>query len=122
MILLWIAIGGALGAMARFGISGWVSERSSFSPLGTFVVNISGAFALGLFAGLGDAHFTYSTEVWRLVATGVLGSYTTFSTLFYETFSLIEQNAHRTALIYAVGSQALGVLAVVLGLGSAQLW
>ena len=122
MILLWIAVGGALGAIGRFGVSSWISERSSFSPLGTFVVNISGAFALGLFAGLGQHQFTFSTEISRLVATGVLGSYTTFSTLVYETFSLIEKDRNRAALLYAVGSQLTGVLAIVLGLGIAQLW
>lgn len=122
MILLWVAIGGAVGAIARFSVSSWVSGRSSFTPLGTFVVNISGAFALGLFVGLGEEHFAFSTEISRLVATGVLGSYTTFSTLFYETFSLVEEDRNRTALIYAVGSQMAGVLAVVLGLGIARLW
>jgi CrcB protein len=122
MILLWVAIGGALGAIMRFSLSSWVSERSSFSPLGTFVVNISGAFALGLFVELGQNHLTFSTEISRLVATGLLGSYTTFSTLFYETFTLIEEKRERTAMVYAVGSQAAGVLAIVLGLGIARLW
>ncbi len=122
MILLWIAVGGALGAIGRFAVSSWMSDRSSFGPLGTFVVNISGAFVLGLFVGLGQNQLTFSTEISRLVATGVLGSYTTFSTLFYETFSLIEEQRGWSAFVYAAGSQLAGVLAVVVGLGITQLW
>lgn len=121
MLLLWVAVGGTIGALARYGVSGWISERAGFSPLGTFIVNISGAFALGLFVGLGENQLTLSADVSRLATTGVLGSYTTFSTLCYETFNLIEEHRHRAALVYAVGSQIAGILAIVLGLGITRL-
>lgn len=122
MTILWIAIGGAIGAVGRFSIAGLVGERLNFSPLGTFAVNISGAFALGLFAGLGDKHFDFPPEITYLLATGVLGSYTTFSTLVYETIGLMERGHNRVALLYAAGSQLLGLLAVIVGLGTVHLW
>lgn len=122
MTLLWIAVGGALGAIGRFGVSSWVSKRSRFGPLGTFAVNISGAFALGLFVGMGQNHISLSSEVSYLIGTGALGSYTTFSTLVYETFTSLEERRGWAALAYVVGSQVAGVLAVVLGLGIVLLW
>lgn len=122
MILLAIAIGGALGAMGRFAVSTWSNRRFHHSPIGTGIVNVSGALALGIFVGLSEQHIDFSGEAYRLVVTGALGSYTTFSTMYYETFTLIETEKPTLGLTYAAGSQALGVLAVFAGLAVVTLW
>ena len=121
-VLLAIAIGGALGAMGRFAVSAWSNRRFHYSPIGTFTVNITGALALGIFVGLGEQQIEFSTEAYRLVVTGVLGSYTTFSTMYYETFTLIETEKPTLAMIYAAGSQLAGLLVVFLGIGLVKLW
>src|SRR5512146_1235085 len=89
-----IAVAGALGALSRYGLEGFVSRRTRGAfPWGTFVVNVTGAFALGLV-------FTPATERWGLPAwlrsaltIGFLGAYTTFSTLTFETYRLAEDRA-----------------------------
>jgi len=111
-----IAIAGGLGALARYGLEGFVSRRTKGAfPWGTFVVNISGAFALGLI-------FTLATERWGLPAwlrsaltIGFLGAYTTFSTFSLETYRLVEDGAYGLALANVVGSVAAGLTAVYAG-------
>jgi fluoride exporter len=115
-ILLAVALGGALGAMGRFAVSSWSNQKFHHSPIGTLTVNLTGALALGIFVTLADSHFDLSREVYKLVVTGVLGSYTTFSTLFFETFTLIETEKPSLAMIYAAGSQVAGILAVFAGM------
>jgi CrcB protein len=112
-----IAIAGSLGALARYGLEGFVSRRTRGAfPWGTFVVNISGAFTLGLI-------FTLATERWGLPAwlrsaltIGFLGAYTTFSTLMFETYRLAETKALGLAAANILGSCAAGLLAVYLGI------
>jgi CrcB protein len=112
-----IAIAGALGALARYGLEGFVSRRTKGAfPWGTFVVNISGAFALGLI-------FTLATERWSLapwlrsaIAIGFLGAYTTFSTLSFETYRLAEDRAIGLAAANMLGSCAAGLVAVYVGI------
>jgi fluoride exporter len=96
------------------------SHRRSF-PWGTFVVNISGSFALGLLAGLVLAQ-GWSKDAQTLLGTGFLGAYTTFSTYAYETVRRAEEGAPRVAVAYAVGSMAVGVAAAALGLVAAGAW
>jgi fluoride exporter len=122
IVLLVVAVGGAVGAMGRLAVSSWSNQRFHHSPIGTLIVNVSGALALGIFVGLGDNHLDFSTETYRLVVTGILGSYTTFSTLFYETITLVQTEKRNLALIYAAGSQVVGLIAVFAGLGVTGLW
>lgn len=121
-VVLAIALGGAFGAMARFAVSSWSTQRFKHSPTGTLLVNLSGALALGIFAGLAQGQVNVSSEVERLIVTGMLGSYTTFSTMMYETFVLLETEKPALALLYAGGSLVAGLLAVYAGLGLASLW
>lgn len=116
MTLLWIAVGGAIGAMGRFGISSWSNRHFHHSPIGTFIVNISGAFLLGIVAGLAEQRIEMAGDAYRFIVVGILGSYTTFSTLFYETFILAEAEKRVPAFIYVVGSFVVGLLAVFAGL------
>src|ERR1700755_1968592 len=86
---------GPLGALALYGIGGWISRRNqSAFPWETFVVNISGSFLLGLI-------FTAATDRWSIapwlrsgLTIGFLGAYTTFSTLMFESYRLGEDRAH----------------------------
>jgi CrcB protein len=111
-----IAVAGAIGALARYGLEGFVSRRApSAFPWGTFLVNVSGAFALGFL-------FTVTTERLRVtpwlraaVTIGLLRAYTTFSTLSFETYRLLEDRALGLAAANAFGSLAAGLLAVYAG-------
>jgi CrcB protein len=111
-----IAVAGAIGALARYGLEGFVSRRQSGAfPWGTFVVNVSGAFALGLV-------FTLATDRWGLapwlrsaITIGFLGAYTTFSTLSFETYRLAADRALGLAAANVLGSCAAGLVAVYLG-------
>ncbi|HEY6729595.1 MAG TPA: fluoride efflux transporter CrcB [Solirubrobacterales bacterium] len=112
-LLTWTAVVllGGLGATARFLVDWLVSLRLGFHfPYGTLVVNLSGAFLLGLLAGAavaGDARL--------LAGTATIGSYTTFSTWMLETRELDQRGNRRAAAINIVGSLALGLAAAGLG-------
>jgi fluoride exporter len=111
ILVLAVAAVGGLGALGRFLLDGLVSERiASELPAGTLAVNLSGSLVLGLVAGLalrGDALV--------VVATGLLGSYTTFSTWIFESHRLAEEGRGRVALANLALSVAAGVAAVALG-------
>jgi CrcB protein len=112
-----IAVGGVLGANARYLVSTWVANRAGVGfPYGTFLINASGSFAIGLFLEVLAGHFGSDPDTTFLFATGFLGAYTTFSTLSYETVALIRQGAIRPAMINALGSAALGVSGAGLGI------
>jgi fluoride exporter len=111
-----IGIAGAFGALARYGLDGVVSRRfPSPFPFGTFVVNISGAFVLGLLMTLMTEQLTTAPWLRSALAIGLLGAYTTFSTLSYETYRLLEDGAVGLAAANMLGSMAAGLLAVYLG-------
>ena len=112
-VLVWIAVGavGGLGALARFGLDAWLSERAAGSfPFGTLFVNASGAALLGFVTGL-----TLHGDALLVVGTGALGSYTTFSTWMFETHRLAEDGEMRAAALNVVLSLAVGLGAVALG-------
>ncbi len=109
----WIAVAalGSVAAVARFLLSGWISARSSSPlPLGTLVVNLSGALLLGLVAGLALAG-----NALVLVGAATIGSYTTFSTWMLETHRLNADGRTSVAVTNVVASVVLGVAAVALG-------
>jgi CrcB protein len=112
-VLVWIGVAllGGVGALLRFSVDGFVSERAASEfPWGTYVVNISGAFVLGLVAGAalhGDALL--------LAGTATVGSYTTFSTWMLEAHRLGEEGEVWLALANIVLSVVVGVSAAALG-------
>jgi len=122
VIVLGVAIAGALGAPARYLLERAVTRAhpSSF-PWGTFAVNVSGSFALGLLAGLVLAQ-GWPGDAQTLLGTGFLGAYTTFSTFAYETVRRAEEGATGVAVAYAVGSIGVGVAAAAAGLVVAGSW
>ena len=111
-----IAVGGALGALARYALGGLVQEWAGPRfPYGTLVINISGCLVMGMVMTLlterGVAH-----PNWRfLVPVGFIGAYTTFSTFEYETFRAIEQGAWMVGLWNVVISVVVGFIALVAG-------
>jgi fluoride exporter len=111
-----ICIAGALGALARYGLDGAVSRRfPSHFPWGTFVVNVSGAFVLGFLMTLMTEQLTTASWVRSGLTIGLLGAYTTFSTLSYKTYRLLEDGAIGLAAANMLGSAAVGLFAVYLG-------
>lgn len=114
--ILLIGIGGFLGAVARYGVALWIGQRwgSSF-PLGTFVINISGSFLIGLLMVLFTERFMVNPQ-WRLLLViGFLGAYTTFSTFEYETGALLKDGEWLFALLNVVLSVVVGFIALKLG-------
>ncbi|MFN3981949.1 MAG: fluoride efflux transporter CrcB [Caldilinea sp.] len=119
---LYISIGAIVGANARFLISQWAAERLGVGfPYGTFFVNVTGCFIIGLFYGLGENRITITPELRLLFAVGFLGGFTTFSTFGYESTALLRSGDLILALLNIVGSNLLGLLAVVVGLAVARL-
>jgi fluoride exporter len=115
--LALIAVGGAFGSVARYLIDGWVLDRVGIGfPFGTFVVNVSGAFVLGLLAALTIDRSVLPADVRAPVMIGFLGAYTTFSTLMLESWRLVEDGEVLLAAVNVAGSAVLGLIAVVAGL------
>lgn len=111
-----VGLAGALGAVSRYVLGRFVAERvSSQFPLGTFCINISGAFVIGLLFALASRKLISSTLQVTL-ATGFLGGYTTFSTMNWEGFQLVRGGSTFRSLLYLGGSALLGLLAATLGL------
>ncbi|MGZ8481987.1 MAG: fluoride efflux transporter CrcB [Candidatus Limnocylindria bacterium] len=111
--LAWLGVGaaGGLGALARFLLDGAVAGRvrSSF-PFGTLAVNISGAFVLGVLAGA-----ALNDDAYRVLGTGLVGAFTTFSTWALESHRLGEDGQLRLGALNFLASLAVGVGAVWLG-------
>lgn len=115
--LALVATGGALGASARWWLGGLLADRfGGMFPWHTLVVNLTGAFLLGLLLGL-PADNPLAAGEWRLfLGIGVLGGYTTFSTLSFESMQLIQQGLVAQGLANMFGSGAAGLVAVAAGL------
>jgi CrcB protein len=116
-MLVWVAIGGAAGAVSRYLLQGWVDGLAGGQfPWGTFAINISGSFALGLLFALAIDRALISPEVRAPLMIGFLSAYTTFSTLMLESWRLIEEGDLVFALANLVGSVVIGLVALVAGL------
>jgi len=114
--VLGIAVAGSFGALARYGLEGFVSRRAPGAfPWGTFVVNVTGSFLLGLLFTLFTERMTVDPWLRSTLTIGFLGAYTTFSTFSLETYRLISDGALGLALANALGSLGAGLTAVYLG-------
>jgi CrcB protein len=117
MAIIEIAIGGAAGAVSRYLVDGWVSERTGGAfPFGTLIVNLSGTFLLGLLATLALERSVLPALIRPPVLIGFLGAYTTFSTWMLESWRLAEQGALLGAVADIGGSVVLGLLALGAGI------
>ncbi len=117
---LWIAIGGALGSMARYAstslVGGWLGAHF---PWGTLIINIVGSFVIGFFGALsgpgGRFHLLVSNDQRLFVMVGICGGYTTFSSFSLQTLDLMQAGAWARAGLNVVGSVALCLVAVFVG-------
>lgn len=122
--ILLVALGGAIGSVARYKLSGFVLHHTVDwrFPAGTFAVNVIGCLVAGLLAGLAERHHLLSPEARLLLFTGVLGGFTTFSAFGLETVHLLKRGETAIAAANVVISVVAGVLALWLGMavGSAK--
>ncbi len=121
MRFLWIAAGAALGANARYLVSLWAADRFGVAfPYGTFLVNVTGSLLLGFFLALSIDHFVTSPQARWLLATGFLGSYTTFSTYMVESVNLARDGSLLFAFLNMVGEVAVGLIFALIGMWLAR--
>lgn len=118
LVLIAIALGGALGALARYGLGGWIQEHAGWSfPWGTFVVNAAGSLFLGVVLRVLEG--VAAAPTWRaFLAIGVAGGFTTFSTFGYEGLMLLQGGETGRAAAYLAGSVAIGLGCVFIGLAA----
>ena len=115
---LWVGIGGFLGANARFLVTRLARRLLGEGfPYGTFFINVSGSFLLGvLLAALAERALPHPSEIRLAVAVGFLGAYTTFSTFEYECQMFVEDGQWVLAFLNMFGSVFLGFLAIRIGM------
>ena len=111
MNLLLIAIGGALGSVARYLLSTFVLRVSgTLFPLGTFIVNVVGCLVFGAIAGATSQRVQISSTTRLFLLTGILGGFTTFSTYTFESFALIRDGQFVWATINIAGQVVVGLV------------
>ena len=113
---LLVALGGAFGAAARYGVSLALPTREGGWPLATFLINVSGSFLIGVLAAWLATRDATGEPMRLLLGVGVLGGFTTFSAYSLETMRMIERSDFVGASTYAIGSVIAGLIAVGLGL------
>lgn len=119
--VLIVAIGGSIGAAARYILSTWAAERfGSDFPYGTLIVNMIGCFIIGAFMVLVTER-VIANPYWRLlVAVGFVGGLTTFSSFSYETLKLMEDAQHQWAVYNLLANLVVGFFATWLGMTVAK--
>ena len=115
LTLAYIALGGLLGTVARYGLQGWVQTRagSLTFPLGTLVINLLGSLLLGFIVRYATGSTSITPEVRGALTIGFCGGFTTMSTFSYETMMLIHDGAYWHTVLY-MGGTVLGSLAAVI--------
>jgi CrcB protein len=122
--LVLLAIGGAIGTIARYSLAKWLDETGwgKGFPLGTFVINITGSFILGVAATVIMERLPPAHQNWYLLfGTGFCGGYTTFSTFEWETYRLVRDKSLAFALANIVGSVVVGFLGIVVAVALTNL-
>jgi CrcB protein len=117
--ILLVALGGAIGSVARFKLSGWVLHQTPNwrFPAGTVLVNIVGCLIAGGLAGMAVKQDIFTPEARVFLFTGLLGGFTTFSAFGLETLLLLKRGEAGVAIANIVLSIAIGLLAAWLGYG-----
>ena len=115
---LLVALGGALGALARYGVATAITKRVGPGfPVATLLINVTGCAIIGFFLAAVNGRWSGIAAGWTyLIPIGFVGAYTTFSTYEYEMAKLIEKNQWSLVGLYFVLSNAVGFAAVVAGI------
>jgi CrcB protein len=115
-VFLAIAIGGAIGSLLRFYLSKFLQKKLGVEfPVGTLMVNLTGAFFIGFFFSYLVEKLDVSVELRAFLITGLLGGFTTFSTFSYESFNLILNGEYLKFFAYLMGTSLVGLLLTFLG-------
>lgn len=114
---MYVALGGAVGAVGRYGVSILVTSIAGFGfPYGTLCVNIIGSLVLGIFIEVSALAWSPSHEIRTFIVVGILGSFTTFSMFSLDVVSLMTRGETVPALIYIASSVLLSIGAIWLGI------
>jgi fluoride exporter len=112
----FIALGGALGSIARYMVGTSVSDRLGIRfPFGTLLINISACLIIGFTLEVLNRHTNFNPALRYLIPIGFIGAYSTFSTFEWEIFSNLNSGAFWIAVIYVAASLVFGLVAVALG-------
>ena len=123
MNVLLVALGGSIGAVARYKMSGWILHHTIDwrFPAGTFAVNVLGCLVAGILAGLVEKHDLFTADTRLFFFTGILGGFTTFSAFGLETMFLVQRGQFLIAASNVAASVVAGLLALWVGLGVGSL-
>ncbi|UCE02843.1 MAG: fluoride efflux transporter CrcB [Candidatus Latescibacterota bacterium] len=113
--LLLVGLGGFVGAILRYTVSGALQRHGGTFPLGTLGVNVIGCLAIGVLMGLAQYRQLLAPELRLFLTLGLLGSFTTFSTFGYETFAMLRDSNYFVALSNVAANVVIGFVAVVVG-------
>jgi CrcB protein len=123
--IMVVALGGALGSVARYKLGGVVLHHSQTwnFPLSTFCVNVLGCLVIGLLAAVVEHHDLFSIQARLFLFTGLLGGFTTFSAFGYETLFLLRRGLFSTSILYVGLSVSCSLAAVLIGFKTVEaLW
>lgn len=121
-MIVWIAVGGALGSVARYFVNVWAGRLLGPDfPYGTLTVNIVGSFVMGFLIAMMALKVQVSQEVRAFLTTGILGGFTTFSAFSLDFATLVERRSFELAGVYLVASVGVSLLAIFAGLKAGRM-
>ena len=117
--VMWVGLGGGLGSLLRWQVGSFIESRIKMRfKIGTFLINVSGAFVIAYLATANSVGWDerYGGVMASFVLTGILGGYTTFSSMQLDTVQMMQEGRHMLALSYIVLSVGFGLMGVALGI------